>query len=420
MATKGLFAITILYLIHRWFRSQIKKDSPQILTRLEDGYSEGNLTHRYISIKKTLNEVPTDVTFHYLESAHHHSECVVFLHGYMDSWKLWQYSLEALAQSYHVIAFDLKGCGQSSMNYPQKLFPQLNDLGGDYTLSFQGDEIVTALDKLGIKRFNLVTLDLGTIIADLLAGKYSDRIIRYIRCQQPLVGHFRSAIPQGQFLRRKVIARWFTSLMEADASSLLRVLYGRTGWSWLDQQMKRSKSSLSDSVLESAITEVSYPFEDGPRKGKPGTFACAWAGLYQYNQDYQQFIENNLQAYQKYTFPLFLFQGIHDLAMPPERFDGSTGMAFKSIRTGNGSEKLLSRPFDRQGRGLGEGYKPWGEFIPNCDRPLQVEEFFPNSPSVKLQFFNTGHFIPVEAPETFIVHLEKVLAYHDCSTHSSK
>ncbi len=420
MSTKGLFAITILYLLHRWFLSWVRGSSFPLSTRLAEGHSEGKIIHRYIHITKTLSKTSTDVTFHYVESLHRQRECVVFLHGYMDSWKLWQHSLEALADHYYVVAFDLKGCGQSSMNYPQALFPKLNDLGGDYDLSLQGDEIVTALDKLDIKRFNLVTLDLGTIVGDLLAGKYGDRIIRYIRCQQPLVGHFRSAIPQGQFLRRKGIARLFTSLMEADASSLLRILYGRTNWSWLDRQMKRSKNSLSDSVLESAITEVSYPFESGLRKGKPGTFACAWAGLYQHNQDYPQFIKNNLQAYQKYTFPLFLFQGIHDLAMPVERFDGSTGMAFKSIQARNGVEKLLSRPFDRRGQGLGDGYKPWGDFIPHCDRPLQVQEFFPNSPFVELQFFDTGHFIPIEAPETFTVHLEKILAYHDCSTHSSK
>lgn len=82
----------------------------------------------------------------------------------MDSWKLWQHSLESLAERYYLVAFDLKGCGQSSMNYPQALFPEVKDPSGDYTLTLQADEIATALDKLGIKRFNLVTLDLGSII----------------------------------------------------------------------------------------------------------------------------------------------------------------------------------------------------------------------------------------------------------------
>ena len=68
-----------------------------------------------------------------------------------------------------------------------------------------------------------------------------------------------------------------------------------------------------------------------------------------------------------------------------------------------------SRPFDDNGMGLDEGYEPWGEFIPDCDRPMKVEEFFPNSPWVRLQFFETGHFIPLENPELFTDHLVKAM-----------
>ncbi|NJL43497.1 MAG: hypothetical protein HC935_09870 [Pseudanabaena sp. SU_2_4] len=147
----------------------------------------------------------------------------------------------------------------------------------------------------------------------------------------------------------------------------------------------------------------------GPRKGKPGTFAGAWAGLYQHNRDYEQFIRNNLRAYQNYCFPVFLFQGIHDIAMPPERFDGTTGMAFKVVRSFTGAKTLLSRAFDRSGIGLGDGYEPWGAFIPDCHHPIEAKEFFPNAPSVALEFFDTGHFIPLENPELFTDRLVKAL-----------
>ncbi|MEO0489921.1 MAG: alpha/beta hydrolase, partial [Cyanobacteria bacterium J06659_2] len=374
-----------------------------------DNPADSLLTHRYVRIEKTLRGVSTDVTFHYVESTGGGRECIVFLHGFMDTWKLWRYSLHALAQTYRVVAFDLKGCGQSSMNYPQGLFPSIDDPGGNYQLSQQADEIVAAIHAIGIQRFNLVTLDLGTIIGDLLAGRYGDRIIRYIRCQQPLVGHFRSAIPQGQLLRRKRSAKWLTRLLEVDASSLLRVLYGKTGWPILDRHMKRTLHPMPDATLESAVGEASYTFQTGPRKGNPGTFLCAWAGLYQHNQDYRQFIQRNLDAYQAYAFPIFVFQGKHDIAMPPERFDGTTGMAFKVTRSLKGDPTLLSRSFDKTGAGLGDGYQPWGDFIPGCQKPMPVEAFFPHSPSVTLVFFETGHFIPIENPELFTAHLAKAL-----------
>ncbi|MCG9892196.1 MAG: hypothetical protein MH252_14105, partial [Thermosynechococcaceae cyanobacterium MS004] len=60
----------------------------------------------------------------------------------MDTWHLWQHQLEFLSDRYYAIAFDLKGCGQSSMTYPRNLFPEVNDPGGDYSLEMQADEIL--------------------------------------------------------------------------------------------------------------------------------------------------------------------------------------------------------------------------------------------------------------------------------------
>jgi pimeloyl-ACP methyl ester carboxylesterase len=333
----------------------------------------------------------------------------------MDSWSLWRQQLACFAGRYHVLAFDLKGTGQSSMNYPHRLFPAVHDPGGDYSLPMQAEELVTALDQLGVKRFNLVTLDLGTIIGDLLAGRYSRRVLRYVRCQQPLVGHFRSSIPQGRILRNQRGARLLTAILEAAPTALLRVLYGRTGWPLLDRSMRRTKRPMPIRALQEAAQESSRPFQQGPRSGRPGTFACAWAGLYQHNRDYMRFLRENLRAYRNYTFPVLLVQGTYDTAMPPNRFDGSTGMAFKTarprfwMRSQMLQPTVLSRPFWADGRGVGNGYVPWEGLIPDCARPLRAEEFFPNAPSVQLKFVDAGHFLPLEAVETFNALLEEFL-----------
>lgn len=95
--------------------------------------------------------------------------------------------------------------------------------------------------------------------------------------------------------------------------------------------------------------------------------------------------------------------------MPPERFDGTTGMAFNVVRSFKGTKTLISRAFDRNGIGLGDGYEPWGDFIPGCNRPIQAQEFFPNAPTVALEFFDTGHLIPLEDPELFTDRFVKAL-----------
>jgi pimeloyl-ACP methyl ester carboxylesterase len=406
MATRGLFAIALAYLVDQWFLNLVHREPPKVVTKL-DGEPDGSLVHRYVKVAKTLSGRPTDVTFHYVESPGKKSECIVFLHGFMDTWRLWRHQLARFAGRYHLVAFDLKGCGQSSMNYPRRLFPEVNDPGGDYALEMQAEELVTALDQLGVQRFNLVTLDLGTIIGDIVAGRYPERILRYVRCQQPLVGHFRSSIPQGRILRSRRGARLLTAILEAAPGALLRILYGRTGWRMLDRSMRRVKHPMPDTALHEAAQEASHPFQWGPRAGKPGAFACAWAGLYQHNQDYMSYLRDNLHAYRKYNFPVLLVQGTHDIAMPASRFDGSTGMAFKAVRppfwvrTPASQQIVLSRPFSADGRGIGEGYVAWAGLIPGCDRPLQADEFFPNAHSVRLEFVDAGHFVPLEAGETF-------------------
>jgi pimeloyl-ACP methyl ester carboxylesterase len=402
---RRLLAVALLYFIsQRLLSSGGKQRRP--VKRHADGERDGLLVHRYVKVEKTLSGQPTDVTFHYVESPAQGCECIVFLHGFMDTWRLWRHQLARLAGRYHLVAFDLKGSGQSSMNYPQRLFPEVRDPGGDYALKMQAEELVTALDAVGLQRFNLVTLDLGTIIGDILAGQYPERIVRYVRCQQPLVGHFRSSIPQGRILRSRTGARLLTALLEAAPGALLRILYGRTGWRVLDGSMRRTKHPMSAKALQEAAQEASRPFQRGPRAGRPGAFACAWAGLYQHNQNYMSYLRDNLQAYRRYTFPVLLVQGTHDIAMPASRFDGSTGMAFKAlrlpfwIRRPASQPIVLSRPFSADGRGIGDGYAPWAGLIPNCTRPLEAEEFFPNAPSVRLEFVDAGHFVPLEAAET--------------------
>jgi pimeloyl-ACP methyl ester carboxylesterase len=415
MATQRLFPVALLYLVSKRLASLVHRKPLPVVTHA-DGEPDGSLVHRYIKVERTLSGRATEVTFHYVESPARGRECIVFLHGFMDTWGLWRHQLACFAERYHLVAFDLKGAGQSSMNYPQRLFPEVHDPGGDYALEMQAEELVTALDKLGVRRFNLVTLDLGTIIGDILAGQHPERILRYMRCQQPLVGHFASSIPQGRILRNQRGARLFTALMEAAPDALLRILYGRTGWPLLDRSMRRTKHPMPDAALREALQEASRPFPRGPRAGRPGTFACAWGGLYQHNQDYMRYLRDNLHAYRKYTFPVLLVQGTHDIAMPPSRFDGSTGMAFKVARppfwrrTPALQQIVLSRPFSADGRGIGDGYVPWEGLIPDCRRPLAPEEFFPNAPYFELKFVDAGHFVPLEATETFNALLEKFVA----------
>lgn len=55
-----------------------------------------------------------DVDLHVVEAGDPKKSGILFLHGFPDCHKVWENQLRDLAKDYHVIAFDLRGCGQSS------------------------------------------------------------------------------------------------------------------------------------------------------------------------------------------------------------------------------------------------------------------------------------------------------------------
>ena len=55
----------------------------------------------------------TDVTLHYAERGDRKGEAIVFLHAYTDSWFAFSRVLHLLSPSYHALALDERGHGDS-------------------------------------------------------------------------------------------------------------------------------------------------------------------------------------------------------------------------------------------------------------------------------------------------------------------
>ncbi|MEX3936141.1 alpha/beta fold hydrolase [Paraburkholderia phymatum] len=115
------------------------------------------------------------VTFHLVTAGNPAWEPVLMLHGLPESWWAFHNQISDLSKDHYVIALDLKGYGQSDKR-----------LTLDYTNATMAREIASLLDKLGIGRFNLVSHDRGTIIADHMTSvpSLNGRILRYVRMQQ--------------------------------------------------------------------------------------------------------------------------------------------------------------------------------------------------------------------------------------------
>lgn len=99
----------------------------------------------------------------------HYVECgqgptVVLMHGLSASLWNWWHNIPALAQHFHVVAFDLKGCGNSSKRR------------GAYTSEACVSQLIGLLDHLGIQQAALVGHSMGTRVALTTALHHPERV----------------------------------------------------------------------------------------------------------------------------------------------------------------------------------------------------------------------------------------------------
>jgi pimeloyl-ACP methyl ester carboxylesterase len=99
---------------------------------------------------------------------------LVFLHGFSLDTRMWAAQWEAFAQHWRVIAYDLRGFGQSAL--PQEVYRHCDDLRA-------------LLDHLGLARADIVGLSKGGGIALDFALEYPDRVRALVLVDSTLGGY---------------------------------------------------------------------------------------------------------------------------------------------------------------------------------------------------------------------------------------
>ncbi|CAL8463393.1 g2927 [Coccomyxa elongata] len=150
--------------------------------------------------------------------------CIVLLHGFPDSSKLWNAQVPVLMQhGFRVVAPDLRGFGQSS---------KPPDIGA-YALRHAQADVLAVLDALGIDNFYLVGHDWGSALAWRIAATVPSRIKRLVAIS---VGHPGGGWGAGGAKQRS--ASWYfllfqyegvaEKLLQADDWQLFREFMGPT------------------------------------------------------------------------------------------------------------------------------------------------------------------------------------------------
>jgi pimeloyl-ACP methyl ester carboxylesterase len=99
---------------------------------------------------------------------------IVFVHGWLGSWRYWVPVMQDLSVEYRTYALDLWGFGDSSKELDK------------YTVATYVDMLVAFMDELGIRQAPLVGHTLGAAVAAELAARYPDRVSRVLAVGLPL------------------------------------------------------------------------------------------------------------------------------------------------------------------------------------------------------------------------------------------
>jgi non-heme chloroperoxidase len=115
----------------------------------------------------------TDVTLHYAERGDRKGEAILFLHAYTDSWFAFSRVLHLLSPSYHALAPDERGHGDSDK-------PECCYMVEDYTA-----DVDAFMGEVGIEEATLVGDSSGGMIAQRVALDYPHRVSRLVLIGSP-------------------------------------------------------------------------------------------------------------------------------------------------------------------------------------------------------------------------------------------
>ena len=111
------------------------------------------------NIEITVN----DLTVSYNDEGENGAPVIIFIHGFPFNKSMWDKQLKALKENYRVIAYDVRGHGNS-------------DAGkGDFSIELFANDLLSFMDELKIDKAMLCGLSMGGYIALNAVEKYPDR-----------------------------------------------------------------------------------------------------------------------------------------------------------------------------------------------------------------------------------------------------
>lgn len=155
-------------------------------------------------------------------------EPIVFVHGFTLDHTMWQPQVEFFSKGYHVVTYDARGFGKSSL--PEGPY--------DHT-----DDLHALLDHLGIDQAHFVGLSMGARIATNFALAYPDTV-RSLTLMDPALDGYKSEVDWNVYAKEEGLERakenWLnhelftvTQKRPEIVAALRSTVENYSGWHWL-------------------------------------------------------------------------------------------------------------------------------------------------------------------------------------------
>lgn len=170
---------------------------------------------------------------------------VVFLHGWLGSWRYWMPTMDVVSQQFRTYSFDFWGFGDSEKHKTQS------------TIQNYSDQVIRFLDKMGIDRVMLVGHSMGGMVSLRTALNHPDRVTRVVAVGAPIDGESLSWLLK---LTDKPYIAKMMARMPGITKSLFRYFLGRTedpeDFEILNDSVKGTALSVSHSVRSMKRTDL--------------------------------------------------------------------------------------------------------------------------------------------------------------------
>lgn len=260
------------------------------------------------------------IRWHYVEAGAVSGQPIVFLHGIPSAWYAWHRVMAPLADTYRLIAVDLKGLGLTAA-------PE----GGSFNASVVADEIAALMTALNVPNFTLVSHEWGSVVGSYLAAQHPDRVAQFVRISMPLTD---GALNQINTLKANPA---LGKLVLADATGFVSRMY--TG---------KMTSLIMANVTQGGVLPI--PDEDVARIIKEFSYAGIPDAIVRYYSETPppseyRTIFAGLAA--KTTMPVLLLQGGADRIQPADFYTDAAAIfpnARLQVLEGVGHLPMLEQP----------------------------------------------------------------------------